>query len=141
MKVTFDTNILVSAFEFPHGRAAQVLLNIRSERDLMFISCPIVPIVKELLRVLADKFGRTESELEEIRAFIRQFGHFVTPAENLSVLADEPDNRILECAAAVDADLIVTGDREMLALGNFRRTRIVTLADYLQIVDNTFINR
>ncbi len=138
MKVTFDTNILVSAFEFPNGRAAQVLLNIRSERDLMFISSPIV---KELLRVLADKFGRTESELEEIRAFIRQFGHFVTPAETLSVLADEPDNRILECAVAADSDLIVTGDRQMLALGNFRRTRIVTLADYLEIVDNTFTNR
>lgn len=76
MKVTFDTNILVSAFEFPYGRAAQVLLNIRSERDLMFISCPII---NELLRVLADKFGRTEVELEEIRVFIQQFGHLVTP--------------------------------------------------------------
>ena len=106
MKVTFDTNILVSAFEFPNGRAARVLVNIRSERDLMFISRPIV---EELLRVLAEKFGRTEVELEGIRAFIRQFGHLVTTAETLSVLADEPDNRILECAVAADADLIVTG--------------------------------
>ena len=135
MKVTFDTNILVSAFEFPNGRAARVLLNIRSNRDLMFIS-PL--IVKELLRVLTDKFGRTEVELEEVRVFIRQFGHSVTPTETLSVLTDEPDNRILECAAAANADLIVTGDRQMLALGNFGDIRIVTLSDYLEIVDNPF---
>lgn len=138
MKVTFDTNILVSAFEFPNGRAAQALLNIRSERDLMFISCPVI---KELLRVLADKFGRTEVELEEIRAFIGQFGHLVTPTETLSVLADEPDNRILECAAAASADLIVTGDLQMLALGNFQNVRIMSLADYLDHVDSSFINR
>lgn len=136
MKVTFDTNILVSAFEFPYGRAAQVLVNIRSERGLMFISCPII---KELLRVLADKFGRTEAELEVIRAFIRQYGHLVTPTETLSILTDEPDNRILECAVAANVDLIVTGDRQMLALGNFQSIRIVTLADYLDHVDSSFI--
>ena len=138
MKVTFDTNILVSAFEFPNGRAARVLLNIRSERDLMFISHPII---EELLRVLAQKFGRTPTELEGVRAFIRQFGHLVTPTETLHILADEPDNRILECAVAADTDLIVTGDRQMLALQSFRDIRIMALADYLENVDNPSINR
>ncbi len=129
MKVTFDTNILVSAFEFPSGRAARVLLNIRSERDLMFISHPII---EELVRVLAEKFGRTKAELEGIRAFIQQFGHLVTPTETLHVLTDEPDNRILECAAAAGAEVIVTGDRQMLALQSFRDVRILSLADYLE---------
>ncbi len=138
MKVIFDTNILVSAFEFPNGRAALVLLNIRSERDLMFISHPII---QELLRVLADKFGRTEVELEGVRAFIQQFGRLVTPTENVNVLADEPDNRILECAVAANADVIVTGDRQMLALGSFRNIRILALADYLGSVDNSLVNR
>ena len=138
MKVVFDTNVLVSAFEFPNGRAALVLLNIRSERDLMFISHPII---KELLRVLADKFGRTEVELEAVRAFIQQFGHLFAPTENLHVLADEPDNRVLECAVTANADVIVTGDRQMLALGSFRNIRIATLAEYLEDVDNLFISR
>ena len=137
MKVIFDTNILVSAFEFPNGRAALVLLNIRSERDLMFISHPII---KELLRVLSDKFGRTEAELEGIRAFIQQFGRLVGPTETVHVLADEPDNRILECAVAANADVIVTGDRQMLALGNFRNIPILALADYLGSVDNSLVN-
>ncbi len=129
MKVTFDTNILVSAFEFPNGRAARVLLNIRSRLDLMFISHPII---EELLRVLAYKFGRTEAELEGVRAFIQQFGHLVTSTETLHVLANEPDNRILECAVAANAEVIVTGDHQMLALQRFRDIRIVALSDYLE---------
>ena len=103
----------------------------------MFISHPIV---EELLRVLADKFERTEAELEGIRAFIHQFGHLVTSTETLHVLTDEPDNRILECAVAANVEAIVTGDRQMLALESFRNVRIVTLANYLQDVDSVFIN-
>jgi len=47
------------------------------------------------------------------------------------VLRDDPDNRILECAAAAHADLIVTGDAALLALGQHAGVRIVRLTDYL----------
>jgi predicted nucleic acid-binding protein len=46
-------------------------------------------------------------------------------------LRDEADNRILECALAGRADLIVTGDRAMLDLAAWRGARIVTVAAYL----------
>lgn len=137
MKVVFDTNILVSAFEFPNGLARQVLHHIRAERDLMFIS---PPMINELVRVLTEKFGRNDNELEEVREFFRNFAYFSASVRTLSVLADEPDNRILECAIASDADLIVTGDRAMLALERVENTRIITLADYLNTVDNSLIN-
>ena len=64
----------------------------------------------------------------------------VVPVETLTVLGDEPDNRILECALAADADVIVTGDRAMLAQGRIGNTRIITLADYLDSVDNPSIS-
>ena len=138
MRITFDTNILVSAFEFPKGRAIQVLHNIRSQQDSMFIS---QPMIEELLRVLSNKFGRTHDDLQEVRQFIQNYAHLVTPTQTLNILTDEPDNRILECALATDADLIVTGDRAMLELGRIGNSRIVSLADYLSIVDNSSINR
>ncbi len=93
-----------------------------------------------MLRVLANKFGRANAELEEVRGFIIEFGHLITPVQTLAVLADEPDNRILECALAADADVIVTGDRAVLALGRIGNTRIITLAEYLRGVDNLSIN-
>ena len=46
-------------------------------------------------------------------------------------MKDEPDNRILECAVAGRADVIVTGDRALLALGEYRGARIISLREYL----------
>lgn len=136
MNVVFDTNVFVSAFTRPEGRASLALEPITSEWDRLFIS---QPIIEELLRVLADKFHWNPTNLELATIWIYQNTRFVTPTETLHILADEPDNRILECAIASDADLIVTGDRAMLALERIETTRIVTLADYLDAVDNTLI--
>ena len=55
----------------------------------------------------------------------------VRPKRSIHVLADEPDNRILECSVAGGADLIVTGDKGMLALGSFQGISIVPLRSYL----------
>ncbi len=53
------------------------------------------------------------------------------PEKRLAVLADDPDNRILECAVAARAEGIVTGDRHLLDLGTFEGIQIVTLAVFL----------
>jgi predicted nucleic acid-binding protein len=45
---------------------------------------------------------------------------------------DEPDNRILECALAGRADAIVTGDRALLALGEYRGVRVISLRGFLE---------
>jgi putative PIN family toxin of toxin-antitoxin system len=65
----------------------------------------------------------------------------VAPESKLSVLADDPDNRVLEAAAAADADYIVTGDKAMLDLGRFDRTVIVTPRRFLEILDEAASDR
>jgi predicted nucleic acid-binding protein len=55
----------------------------------------------------------------------------VKPRRKLAVLADEPDNRILECAVTGGAHVVVTGDKAMLALKNFRKVRLLSLSTYL----------
>jgi predicted nucleic acid-binding protein len=55
--------------------------------------------------------------------------------ERLAVLADEPDNRIPECARESRAELIVTGDRHLLDLGSYEETAIVSLAAFLDGFD------
>ena len=49
----------------------------------------------------------------------------------LQVLENEPDNCVLECAIAGKAEVIVTGDKAILHLGDYQRIRILTLKDYL----------
>ena len=128
MKVVFDTNVFVSALTLPNGRGDQALRKIVEGEDSLALS---KQILDELLSVLARKFARNREELARVAVFLSNLGEIVEPAESLTVLADEPDNRIVECALAANAQLIVTGDRAMLALGEYQGIRIVSLSAYL----------
>ena len=128
MKVVFDTNILVSALVFPGGRADAGLRRIVEEQDQLAIS---KPLLEELLRVLGHKFARDPEELAHVAIFLSELARTVHPRRRLRILKDEPDNRILECALAARSEAIVTGDRALLALGEYGGVRIMSLREYL----------
>ena len=128
MRVVFDTNVLVSALAFPGGRGEAALREIIEERDELILS---KPILDELLGVLARKFSRDAEELAHVAVVFSGLPRFVRPRRTLRVVADEADNRILECALTGRAEATVTGDRALLALGEYRGVRIVSLGEYL----------
>jgi putative PIN family toxin of toxin-antitoxin system len=128
LKVVFDTNILVSALVFPGGRAEAALLRIIEEHDQLLLS---KPILDELLGVLARKFSRDAEELARTALLLSELALTVRPRQKLRVVKDDPDNRVLECAVAGRADLIVTGDSGLLELREYRGVRIIGLRDYL----------
>lgn len=129
MKVVFDTNILVSALVFPGGRGEAALRRIVEEQDQLVIS---KPIIDELLGILGRKFARDAEELAHAAVFLSELGILVKPRQRLRVVKDDPDNRILECAIAGRADAIVTGDKALLGLREYRSVRILSLRDYLE---------
>ena len=81
--------------------------------------------------MLARKFARDADALAQVAVFLGGVSTPVKPGRRLKVLADEPDNRILECALAGRADAIVTGDKAFLALTAWRSIRVIGLPDYL----------
>jgi uncharacterized protein len=127
-----DTNVLVSALQFG-GKPKQLLdLAVDGHIDLAMSEA----IVDETLRVLRDKFRRTPDELTETDKQLREVGRVVTPTERINVVdADPSDDRILECAVAAEAEVIVSGDRHLLALGSFRRIPIQRVAEFLAIFE------
>ena len=128
MRVVFDTNVLVSALTLPGGRGDEALRKIVDGQDSLALSRSILD---ELLSVLARKFAHDREALARVAVFLSEVGEFVEPTESLAVLADEPDNRILECALAAGAQVVVTGDRAMLGHGEYQGIRIVSLSAYL----------
>lgn len=128
MKVVFDTSILVSPLVFPGGQGEAALRRIVEERDQLILS---KPILNELLGILGRKFSRDAEELAHVAVFLSELAQYVKPRRRLQVVKDEPDNRILECALTGRAHAIVTGDRALLALGEFHGVRIISLREYL----------
>ncbi|HKN00124.1 MAG TPA: putative toxin-antitoxin system toxin component, PIN family [Candidatus Binataceae bacterium] len=130
MRVVFDSNILISALVFPGRQAEKAVFRIIEGRDYLLVSRPII---NEVLAVLARKFGRDGEELARVAVLLAEVGQVVTPRQRLHLLADDADNRILECAVAGRASILVTGDRAMLEVGSFRGVRIVSLRAYLEM--------
>ena len=128
MRVVFDTNIFISAFLFPGGRGETALLRIINGHDYLLLS---KPILHELLEVLARKFSHEGEELAHLAVYLEELAEFISPRIRLKIFDDDPDNRILECAVAGEADVIVTGDRAMLRLNKYKNIRLLSLKDYL----------
>ena len=63
--------------------------------------------------------------------FLSEVGVLVKPLQRLQVVADEPDNRILECAVAGHAGAIVTGDKALLDVSEHDGVKIISLRAYL----------
>ncbi|HZZ93235.1 MAG TPA: putative toxin-antitoxin system toxin component, PIN family [Usitatibacter sp.] len=128
MKVVFDSNIYISAFAIPGGLAGQAL---DAAMDGAFQVAVSRPILDEVLGILARKFARDGEELARVALLVSSLAEMVKPSHRIDLLADEPDNRILECAIAAKADVIVTGDRGMLALGACEGIPILSLREFL----------
>jgi putative PIN family toxin of toxin-antitoxin system len=128
VRAVFDTNIFISALAIPGGRAGMALVKIAEGDVQLAIS---QAIIHEVLDVLARKFDRNPEELSRVAVYLSELAEVVTPRRRLKVLRDEPDNRILECAVTAKDEVIVTGDQAMLALGEYRGIRILSLKDFL----------
>ena len=128
MKVVFDTNIFISAFVIPGSQGEKAVLRIIEGRDVLLLS---KGILDELLTVLSTKFSRDKEEISRVAVILSEMAEWVVPSGKINVLNDEPDNRILECAVSGKADVIITGDKELLRLGEYEKIRIISLKEYL----------
>ncbi|MBI5853719.1 MAG: putative toxin-antitoxin system toxin component, PIN family [Nitrospirae bacterium] len=128
MRVVFDTNIYISAFAIPGGDAEEAYRHaLRGTFDLI----ASIFILTETARVLQTKFDWTSDRVQQLIRQISQTVTLVKPQAHLHILSDEPDNRILECALESRADFLVTGDRDLLALGQHETIQVITLAQFL----------
>lgn len=124
-RVVLDTNVLVSAYAFGGSPAALTRAAITGEVEL--VTSPA--LLAELARILADKLGFDPGHVEAVVRQVVRVADIVRPGTRLSVVADEPDNRVLECAVEGAAGLIVSGDRHLLALGTHDVVRILSVAE------------
>jgi putative PIN family toxin of toxin-antitoxin system len=131
VRVVFDTNVYISAFVIP-GSLSDDAYRRASDGDIDLFSS--VAILTELAAKLRDKFEWSEDRIRAALKAISRTAHVVKTRAHLAVVRDATDNRILECAEEVDADLIVTGDSHLLKLRRFGGAGIVRVSTFLRIL-------
>lgn len=128
LKVVFDTNVYISALTAAGSKSETAFLLAVRGKIALFTS---VAILTETARILRGKFFWDDEHITAALKHISRVAHVVKPGIRLTVLHDEPDNRILECAQAVHADIIVTGDKHLLDLKEYKGIGISRVAGFL----------
>jgi putative PIN family toxin of toxin-antitoxin system len=131
LKVVFDTNVYISAYAIPGSQAEEAYLSAFEGKIELFTS---VAILTETAGKLREKFGWEDEQITDALRQISRVAVVVRPSVRVTVLRDEPDNRILECAIHAKADLIVTGDRHLLDLKDYQGIGITRIAGFLRTV-------
>lgn len=121
MKIVLDTNIYIAAALY-EGLSREVLDFIFENSSItLFVS---EEILQELHDKLDTKFHWSDERINSYLDDIRIMAKLIDPQEKLSVISRDPDdNKILECA--VDADIIVTLDQDLIKLKTFKGIGII----------------
>ena len=113
MRVFFDTNVLVSAFT-ARGLSADVFRLVLARHELLTGEVNL----GELRRVLRDRLRVPGAAIDLAEQLLREHTIVPKPPKPLEVKIRDPDDRwVLASAVAGEADVLVTGDKDLLSLG------------------------
>jgi len=130
VRITVDTNILVSMYVFPAGVLTGIMDYLDAGRCKMSVS---EPIIRELCAVLRMKFGWEEENISRLAAQLRRRFEIVEPEITVSACAADPaDDKILEAAIAFKADFILSGDKHLLEMKAYKGIRILNPAELMR---------
>jgi hypothetical protein len=133
--VVLDTNVLISAL-VGHGKPRRLVLKLLEEETVVSSM--------EMLAELADVLSRrkfTDVKSSQVNSFLSKFARravVVTSKRRFKVVEEDPDDDIvLSTAYGADARYIISGDKHLLKLKEFRGIEIVTAKEMLQLLRNT----
>ena len=130
MRAVVDTNVFVSSF---FGGNPRMIIDLWKTGKL--ILCLSAPIVNEYAAVLGRLGLEGEDELGELLDLFARGRHllFAAKTPRLSIVAADPDDdKLIECAVALKAEVIITGDRALKAVGNYMGIRIFSPREFLK---------
>lgn len=130
MRLVLDTNVIISALLFDGLPEKLLLSTLGGLHELVLSSY----IIAETSRILDDKFEVQPTNIKLLQQLLYE-GQIVYFEPFLDVVADEPDNRILETAVKGNADYLVTGDKLLLQLKEYQSLKIISVGSCVKILE------
>ena len=128
MRVVIDTNVFVSSFF--GGNPRKIIDLWKDDRVTLCLSKGIVDEYIEVLQ----RLGTDEEELAIILdLFASGTGClFTATTPDLTVVESDPDDdKFIECAVALNAEYVVSGDQDLIRAQNYMGIQILTPAQFL----------
>ena len=128
MKVFLDTNVLASGLA-TRGLCTEVVEAVLNEHELLICD----QVLQELVPVLASKFRLPATIVKEFAALLRAEATVVPVSKTHPIrVKDKDDIVILSCAISGEAEVFITGDKELLALKSIGKLSILSPREFWQ---------
>ncbi len=122
MRLVLDTNVLIAA-ALKSGLARDILEFAPAHEIIILTS---EEILSELRRKLLSKFDKSETNVDFFISKVRNISEVIETKEKVTAIKrDQDDNKILECAVAGKAHLIISADQDLINLKKFRGIGII----------------
>lgn len=133
MKIFFDTNVYVA--EAILGEAAEAMLAATENASWrIFVSDYLL---EEIERVLTDYLGFSDRLARLTRQRTARRAIYIAERPSRHVVPNDPaDSPILRAALEAGADFLVTNDKHLLALSPYEGLRILSMAEYYELLVN-----
>ncbi|MFP4082133.1 MAG: putative toxin-antitoxin system toxin component, PIN family [Candidatus Aminicenantes bacterium] len=131
MKVVIDTNIFVSSF---FGGNPKKIIDLWKTGQITL--CLSDSILEEYIQVLQRLSLKHEAELEELLALFAKGINtlFTKKTPDFNLIEEDPgDDKFIECAVALKASYIITGDKAFESFGSYMRIKILSPHKFLEI--------
>ena len=132
MRVVLDTNVFISSF-LGTGTPRKI---IDFWKEGKITICLSKEIVDEYVEVLERLRLSGEKEVEEfLQLFARNFHSlFTAKTPNLEIVKNDPDdNKFFECAVALKAQFIISGDKAVLKIENYMGIKILSPKQFITL--------
>jgi putative PIN family toxin of toxin-antitoxin system len=130
MKIVLDTSTMISA-TFWRGDSYKVVKMVSKGKVQTFTS---MEVINEFKQVLQEKFVKDETKIKEIVTTMLNISKLIRPIKKYNAVKDDPeDNKVIDCAVEARADYLITKDKHILSLGEYKGIKIVTPREFLEI--------
>ena len=130
-RVVIDTNVLVSAL-VASGKCRRLVLKLLEEHTVILSRQMLAELADVLTR---DKFNVKNSQVDRFLATLVRKSKIASVVPHFKVVLEDPDdNIVLNTAYTGKADYIITGDKHLLALKEFKNIEIVNVTQMLEII-------
>lgn len=130
LRAVVDTNIFVSAL-LGSPICCEITESLKHKKFLFTTSFDLLHELAETIH--KPKFISLDNvETDRFLKLLKKRAKIVFPDEPVNICRDEKDNMVFECAVAGKADVIVSGDKDLLSLKTFKGIRILTPQKFIQ---------
>ena len=134
LRVVLDTNVFVSGLLSKTGLPAKILDAWQAGQYLLIASPPIVAEIKRVLQAprIREKYFITDGDIEQLIILLEKEALIVPGYTDVNdAIPDDPsDEMFLACAVDAAADFIVSGDRHLLEISEYKGISIITVNEF-----------